>query len=270
MVDRDPGAESPRKPSASGEHSKTSFEAVNLASGIGLTGDGAVFPLGQILGILAPLLLAAGIVIYGILGLGYDQFYGRLGIDPAAVGLNYGTVLSHATGFVAVVLISVSAGVVVLISGWRRRGRSNSSWMALGLILSLFLLYVPYLFIVSRNSADAVANGRPVAPIASLGLTELAVHADPVTIEATGKAGEVTAIDRLVGRTDLLYMGQGNGIVVLYDPSTQSALYLPSSSILMKVSNCATKRSPDPRCNRRYQKWQVGASSFSPSVPPPG
>jgi hypothetical protein len=199
MVDRDPGAESPRKPSASGEHSKTSFEAVNLASGIGLTGDGAVFPLGQILGILAPLLLAAGIVIYGTLGLGYDQFYGRLGIDPAAVGLNYGTVLSHATGFVAGVLIVLAVAALYLIRGWRKRDRSVSRWFAIGAIVSAFLFSGLYLFIASRSSADAAASGRPVAPIASpLGFTLLAVHADPVRIEATGKVGEVQGSGGLV------------------------------------------------------------------------
>jgi len=255
MVDRDPGVESPRKPSASGEHSKSSFEALNLASGIGLTGNGATFPLGQILGLLAPLLLGAGIVIYGILGVGYDQFYGRLGIDPAAVGLNYGNVLSHATGFVAAALIAVAIGALVFIRSWRQMARSRPSSLAIGIISGVLLFYVPYLFIASRSSADAVASGRPVAPLGALGFTELALHADPVRIEATGKVGEVTVIDRLVGRTDLLYMGQGNGIVVLYDPSTQSAVYLPSSSVITTVSNCSTKRSPDPRCNRRYHQW---------------
>jgi drug/metabolite transporter (DMT)-like permease len=156
--------------------------------------------LGQILGILAPLLLAAGIVIYGTLGLGYDQFYSRLGIDPAAVGLNYGTVLSHATGFVAGVLIALAIAALYLIRSWRKRSRSWNNAFVISGILCAFLFSGLYLFIASRSSADAVASGRPVAPIASpLGFTLLAVHADPVRIEATGKVGEVTAIDRLVG-----------------------------------------------------------------------
>lgn len=40
----------------------------------------------------APLLVALGAIIYGVLWMGYASFYGSLGIDPHDVGLTYASV----------------------------------------------------------------------------------------------------------------------------------------------------------------------------------
>jgi hypothetical protein len=251
MGDRDSGVESPSNPTAPIEQPKTTFETPERSSGVAPTSDQAKSPWGQVIGLLTPLVLTAGIIIYGILSFGYDRFYSRLGIDPAVVGLSYTSVLSRATGFVAALLVPVIVSSVFFIRNWRRRVVIFGGWVS-GMIMVGLLFFLSLEYFGSADAAGAVKAGRPVAPLTAWGMTALAIHADPVRIEAAGKVGEVPAIDRLVNRIDLLYIGQANGIVVLYDSSAQSALYLPSASIVMTESNCATKRSSDPRCKRRY------------------
>jgi hypothetical protein len=248
MSDGDPGVESPRSPAAQAGQPERALRRPRTYYGVAPDAHRGNISLGKIIGFLSPLVLISGIVIYGIQSLGYEWFYGRLGIDPAAIGLSYTTVLSRSAGFVAVIIL---AAVLSLIGDWWQ-GESPLLWIG-PTIAGLLLIFLVLELFGSTRAANAVTAGRPVAPLRNLGVTELAFRADPVRIEPAGKAGEASAIDRLVSRADLLYLGQANGVVVLYDASTQSALYLPSASIVMIQSNCATKRSPDPNCKTRFR-----------------
>jgi hypothetical protein len=49
------------------------------------------------------------------------------------------------------------------------------------------------------------------------------------------------------------YLGQANGIVVLYNSSQQRRMYLPMSSIVLHVSNCRTVLSKDFACRDRFR-----------------
>ena len=62
--------------------------------------------------VLPAALTVAGIILFGVLNLGYSLFYERLGVSPDAVGLNYANVLARSTILVALVALAVvvSAG----------------------------------------------------------------------------------------------------------------------------------------------------------------
>lgn len=95
-----------------------------------------------------------------------------------------------------------------------------------------------------------VRTGRPISSVRFPGFlpfTMLAIHADPATVEPVGKPGDAPAAERLRGRK-LLYLGQASGTLVLYDAAGQQAVYLPSSSIILRVANCDAKAPPDPSC----------------------
>jgi hypothetical protein len=252
MDDGDPGVESASNLAPQAGESKRTFRTPDTNHGRTPPPDRAGIPWAKIMGLATPIVVTSGIVIYGILSLGYEWFYGRLGIDPAAVGLSYSTVLSRSTGFVAISILVILIGLAVAIRDWPRM---ENRFIFIGsLVVSTLVFFLIIELTSSVSAANAVTAGRPIAPLSAIGITELDFHADPVRIEPVGKAGEAPAVDRLVSRTDLLYLGQANGIVVLYDASTQSALYIPSASIVLVQRNCATKR-PDPNCKRRFRPF---------------
>jgi hypothetical protein len=106
----------------------------------------------------------------------------------------------------------------------------------------------------AEGTASLVKAGESVRPLKarvlgrSIPLVILAIHADPATVEPAGKAGDSPAVERLQDR-ELLYLGQSGGTVVLYDASSQRAVYVPASSIVLHVANCDARPPPDPACN---------------------
>ena len=73
------------------------------------------------------------------------------------------------------------------------------------------------------------------------------LRADPVLVSTAGKPNDAPLLQELSKRSDLLYLGQANGTVVLYDSVQQQALYLPANAIILKISVCRTHQS-NPRC----------------------
>jgi hypothetical protein len=208
-----------------------------------------------------PVVLAAGaVVIYAYLALCYEEFYGRLAVDPSDVGLNYAGVLARSTGFVAVYLLVAAlfiGGAVIARRGMERQrptnpARARRAGCLLMVAMALFAAYavstLRYPLRDARRAARAVQAGKPVSPThhgaestfplaLTLGLPLLAIHADPATVEPAGKPEDAPAAERLRGQK-VLYLGQANGTVVLYDPAAQQAVYLPASAIILKVTNC--------------------------------
>ena len=88
--------------------------------------------------------------------------------------------------------------------------------------------------VFSAGRANDVRAGIATTPVSVLGLTILDVHANPATIRATGKRGETAAIDELQSEK-LLYLGQSNGISVFFSSSAKHAVYIPSSSIVLRI-----------------------------------
>jgi hypothetical protein len=206
------------------------------------------------------LLLVGGVLMYGFLSICYDRFYGFLGVDPSDVGLSYTGTLARSSGFVVVylTLAYIVSGIVRqdLVEIRRStRGRPTRTSLVLAFAIGGLLVLVGVIWppVAAGLSAEDVRAGKPVGPVLYPGplppLPVLAIHADPATVEPTGRPGDAPAAERLRGRK-LLYLGQSGGTVVLYDAATQRAVYVPSSSVILHVANCDAKPPPDPSCQQ--------------------
>lgn len=227
----------------------------------------------DVLGYLPAMLAVGAVLVYAYLNIAYDRFYRGLGVDPSDVGLSYAGTLARSSGFVvaflvaAVSLIGFPVSQKLDIDRWRRQHPTDPQRpvrrrfiVMFTLIPLVLLLILAFPLLDAGDAARAVRAGKPVTPIrlprppplpplVVLPLPVLAIRADPATIEPAGKPEDNPAVARLRGRR-LLYLGQANATVVLYDPSIQQAVYVPAGSVVLRVSNCTTKRSPDPVCKQ--------------------
>jgi hypothetical protein len=73
------------------------------------------FNLGEGLRYLGGVLALAGILVYALLRMSYDVFYGSLSVDPEDVGLNYGRVLAQSTGVVIFIAAFIASTIAVTL-----------------------------------------------------------------------------------------------------------------------------------------------------------
>jgi len=234
-------------------------------------------PLGawrDILGALAPVLALGAVVLYGYLSIAYDEFYRSLGVDRSDVGLSYTGVLARSSGFVVTYLILATLFALLVITMtlqlvYRQRRDPATTWWRAGGRLVAAMTTLPFLLFLTLagplqeadDAARAVRAGRPVIPVRdALRLPILAIRADPATVEPAGKPGDAPAVERL-GRREVLYLGQASGTVVLYDPAAQQAVYVPASSIILRVTNCNAEPAPDPACRQLWRSDKRASST---------
>jgi hypothetical protein len=241
--------------------------------------------LTQTLGQAAILLAIVGLTLYGLTSLAYDSFYGPLGVDPGDVGLTYSSVMARVTGlsvlFVTCLILAILYPLTLMV--WRlaryrvrrrRRyaqsgsGESHSKAAKLMPPLGAAALIIFSILLITiggmrdgHSAALAVKRGKPVGPTGRF-FTLLAFRADPVSVEAIGNPKIAQSITRFgcspssytsLCWDKLFYLGQANGIVVLYNSTDQRSIHLPASSIMLHVSNCRTKLSPDLLCRSRFK-----------------
>jgi hypothetical protein len=240
--------------------------------------DGRRLSWRDVLGHLPTILVVGGLFVYAWLIVCYERFYGSLGVEPDAVGLDYLSTLARSSGF-AVAFLSI---LWVLVSTYDKLLRgptglrpqppaATAPWVT-GIVLTLIagalmvsLLNQPW--VDAEDAAHDVQQGKPIGPVEfqvipwsewKYPLSILAIHADPATVEPTGKPGASPAADRLRGRR-LLYLGQAGGTIVLYDAAVQRAVYVPASTVILQVANCRGAP-PDPACS-------VAAGAVRPDHP---
>jgi hypothetical protein len=116
-------------------------------------------------------------------------------------------------------------------------------------IFSVLLGYGATQGIAAGHIAADVRAGHPIIPRTAtpFGIKILAVRADPVLVWAAGKPDDAPAVEKLVNRTDLLYLGQANSTIVLYDPRQHQAIYLPASTVMLSIGACRSPHS-NSRC----------------------
>jgi hypothetical protein len=198
-------------------------------------------PWRDALGQLPTVLIAGGLLLYGYLSVCYYSFYNRLGIDPNDVGLSYTGTLARSSGFVWAYLLAV---FFLLPLPSTRRPRSDSRTLERArrvIAVALLALTLGLISGTAQGAAGHVEEGEPVRPVELRllvlpPLILLAIHADPVHVEPAGKPGDFPAVERLQEH-DLLYLGQSTGTVVLYNSTTQEAVYVPASSIVLHVGD---------------------------------
>jgi hypothetical protein len=208
-------------------------------------------PWKEALGYVSAIVLVGGLFVYSLLSSLYELFYGRLGVDPNDIGLTYAGTLARSSGF-------VSAYIIVAIMIFTIRYLLMRMEEPSLLLSRLYMLGVALLVVIAfgwpslkaKQAANAVEAGQPVGPIVVLSPFELpllAIRADPVTVEPSGKPNESPATDRLQ-HAKLLYLGQTGGTVVLYNAATQRAVYVPASEVILQVANCRAKPPPNAPC----------------------
>ena len=232
--------------------------------------------LGEGLRYLGGVLALAGILVYALLRMSYDTFYGSLSVDPEDVGLNYGRVLTQSTGvviFIASLIASTSAVTLLVIrmrTGPEQRLKDllkdllpvlrvpmNKVILAVG-VLGLILVAGWGLVYSAGDAAIAVKSSQPIG--AGGWFTLLPIRAEPVLVEPINETVSKTISSQLDCNSarqapcaeKLFYLGQTGGTIVLYNASRQRKLYLPQSSVVLHVSNCRTPRSRDVDCENLF------------------
>jgi hypothetical protein len=99
------------------------------------------------------------------------------------------------------------------------------------LVGGALLITIP---LVVGPRAERVTDGEPVGPIRIPGITLLDVSARRASIEPTGDGAKAQAVSGL-SRRELLYLGRSAGTIVLFDPAVDRAVYVPSSTAIVRV-----------------------------------
>jgi hypothetical protein len=214
---------------------------------------------------LATVLTLGGLYFFASQFQLYSSFYGPLSVDLEDVGLNYVTILAHSTNQIAMPVILTLLGIYTLrraqqarthgewragrayTGRWRRLRQSRAwlkpiGWLILGIVLTFALaVYVFDTYAVEgriRSNVSAVRDGRAVAeikgPVSRLSLLNVYVRA--ATIEPVAAANVSPAVRKLAGR-QLLYIGQSDGTLVLFDPTVDRTIQLPRNSVVLSLDS---------------------------------
>lgn len=212
----------------------------------------------------------AGLVLYGVITIADERFYGALGITGGDVGLSYANTLVRASGLVIFFGAIVAILVMVTIRPKRRLTLDSSALLRaahaedpkmvrLGFletrlkiremefyqnaarrrtyilsgafILLLLLAVLPTLYLIAAQRADLVRDGHSVGPVRFLGLTVLPISADSATVQW------LSLKDAPALPPYLMFLGQANGMTPLFNPAQHQVLWVPSNSISVRVSH---------------------------------
>jgi hypothetical protein len=234
---------------------------------------GTRIKLREVLNYLAGMLALAGVLVYAFVSIAYDAFYRPLDVDPEDVGVSYGKVLAQSTGIVAFngLVMSMVIGLALIalflarrVIRWRKRRilplhRAVAKIVLAGVLVEAIVLPGIFEAQTAGEAATMVKSGRPVVP-SGRWITLLPVRAEPVLVEpinetvapAISAQLDCNAAKESSCNEKLFYLGQADGIAVLYNVARQRKVYLPLSSIVLHVSNCRTRLSKDVACHNVF------------------
>lgn len=196
---------------------------------------------------LAQSLTVLGALLYGFLAIAYAAFYNALGINPEDVGLNYVTTLTRSAGLVTILLLAL---FIIALAFIARRASINvgpfypfaaddigpglrrvlSAVIAIALIVMVaYLIRLPP---QAASLARQVEQNQPVRPIRFLGLTMLAIRAEPARVTWLSDLQQQPR--QLIGYS-VLYLGQANGNAVFWDPRGRHTIIIPTSNLLIEI-----------------------------------
>jgi hypothetical protein len=204
------------------------------------------------------------------------RFYTGLGVDPIEVGYGYSTTLIRTIGYISYVIATSTVVCIAFLIlygfiryvGKKRSKRSQPGKSRARMSDRDFVTFIAIFSLIAGaaiplvlgtmgvgSAAEAAREGRPILPYAgaaSLGVPDLPIRADPVFIAPAGKPNDSPEVISLSKRNNLLYLGQANGTAVLYDPDQQRSIHVPTSEVILKISNCRTEAASDMRCQYTF------------------
>jgi hypothetical protein len=195
-----------------------------------------------------------GLFVYGMLRQLYAHFYGSLGASPEEVGLGYSETLALSGIAVLWVLVLPPALVMLalrLVPRRRQWGRPAHHWVRmLAPPLAAVLLVLGAALLVSGTweATGRAYEGRAVTSVNISEVQVLGLRAEPATV---WWKGDRQAVDPgLTSGECLLYLGQANGITVLYDPGppTVRTIRVQTSDVVVEVDRA--ERQPGQRGQR--------------------
>jgi hypothetical protein len=216
-------------------------------------------------------LTLVGIALYVVVHFSYSIFYGRFGVSPTEVGLTYLEILTRsAPPLVALMAICVAAVVVGrwLLLGGRPAARDRSPLLT---VLAVVLLVLFAGALRANQLAGLVQAGSPIRPRAFGEIIDIRVEyvtvtagedataADPATDDPAAAPPATVPPDPATGfqpgldltnpeadvavrsgstlevakRRSLLYLGQANGVAVLYDAVQRQTIRVPAAEVTM-------------------------------------
>jgi hypothetical protein len=197
-------------------------------------------------------LTAVGLLVYGSLRLSAGIFYGRFGFAPEDVGLGYAEILARS--LYTLILLTIYGGLVVALAlviagsttfvaealstagrpdvrdlGAKRDFASHVRrffflWPFLTMLLVLVLPIV-----YAAMEADTVESGHPVRQ--SDWIYPFAWDAPAALVGASGTE---------MSSRCLIYLGQADGSIALYDPADRTAWRLPTSGTVVRTGGSLT------------------------------
>jgi hypothetical protein len=186
-------------------------------------------------------LAAAGIIWFSVLTLTYEQFYGSLGVSATDLGLSYTNLLASSVGTALAVLVAtilytslaLGLGTIFLRPLHPRLRRAFSGpglYTTIPLLLIVIAVAISFVFLpyTALKDSRAVRLGGRVRParIAPLPISILSVRADPVIVRRSGLDPPPWIRD-LERTGKLVYLGQANGTLILYDVERQRSVAVP-------------------------------------------
>jgi hypothetical protein len=182
---------------------------------------------------LPAVLSLAGILIYGAVAYGASIYYHLLGVDLSDVGMGYAAILTNAIGLVllAVLLTAGAWFVETRIAGGNiedqieYRRRRLLTWMRYAmaaLILGAVLGSPATVLFVKSDRAVGLMSVMPI------------IRVQPVTVRSAAKLGETPPdVQSILGHPSY-YLGQSGGMAAFFDTTTQRAVYVPISLIIIE------------------------------------
>jgi hypothetical protein len=195
---------------------------------------------------------AAGLLLYGVLYMVYANFYGSFGLLPEEVGLGYANIFVRSLGLLtAITACALMLRLAFIMYIFRSNQHGNSRirraivafFRAGSFLLPLLfvVLWLASLFSLTDTYAFGLRVGLNLRPARLGPLTVLDIGATPVRLIW---GNDASPQQKRLMIDHLLYLGRNEGVVVVYDYSTQSVLRLPSGSVTIIALPCRQRCAP--------------------------
>ena len=172
-------------------------------------------------------LTIVGASFYVALRFAHQAFYRPLGLTPEDVGLGYGEALGRAAG---IAFYATAFSIVFLVPALRLRRRGHPLMpFLLWLYITPLLTVLIAMWRLTALYADDVQDGKTVHPVF---LIDTGVRAEKADISWTEEPPKGM---KSVPRHRLMYLGESEGSVVLYDVDAKRSLRIPSSSVAVSI-----------------------------------